>query len=93
MVCKAVGHALPRKTEIARATSRKSKAGSSMSTFAFSPEFLRQVHELAVRWGNNADERAAQQIGTTPQMDFLDIEQFAAMVAAGVTEGTVATLQ
>lgn len=63
-----------------------------MSKFVFSPEFLRQVRELAVRWGENAGERAAQQIGTHPQIDFIDIEQFAAVVAAGVTEGTVATL-
>jgi len=63
-----------------------------MSTFAFPPEFLRQVHELALRWGKHAAERVAQEIGTQPQIDFMTIEQFAAFVAAGVTEGTVATL-
>lgn len=63
-----------------------------MSTFAFPPEFLRQVQELAVRWGKTAAERANDEIGTQPHIDFMDIEQFAAFVAAGVTEGTIATL-
>jgi Zn finger protein HypA/HybF involved in hydrogenase expression len=92
MVCKDVGSVLARKEELACAVSRKLKAGSTVSTFVFPPEFLRQVRELAVRWGKNAGERAVEEIGTNPQMDFIAIEQFAAVVAAGVTEGTVASL-
>jgi len=63
-----------------------------MSKFKFSPEFLDQLRELAVRWGKTAAERATAEVGSNPTMDFRDVEQLAALIAAGVTEGTVTTL-
>lgn len=63
-----------------------------MSKLKFSPEFLAQLRELAVHWGKCAAERATAEASSHPPMDFLDIEQFATLIAAGVTEGTVTTL-
>jgi hypothetical protein len=63
-----------------------------MSKFKFSPEFLDQLRELAVRWGKTAAERATAEVGSNLTMDFRDVEQLAALIAAGVTEGTVTTL-
>jgi hypothetical protein len=91
-VCKGVGGLLPRKQEIARLVGRKFKAGRTMSKLKFSPEFLAQVHELAVSWGKRAAQRATAEAGAQAPMTFTEIEQFAARIAAGVTEGTVTTL-
>jgi hypothetical protein len=63
-----------------------------MSKFKFSPEFLRELQELAIQCGKTAGERAAQESGSPLQMDFRDIEQLAAVVAAGVSEGTATAL-
>ena len=63
-----------------------------MSKFKLTPEFLDEVRELAVRWGKTAAERATAASGSNPVMDFRDIEKFAALIASGVTEGTVTTL-
>jgi hypothetical protein len=63
-----------------------------MSSFKASPEFLRELRELAVRWGKIAGERASDQVGANQKMDFSDMEQFAAVVAAGLTEGMITTL-
>jgi hypothetical protein len=63
-----------------------------MSTIKLSPEFLAQLHELAVSWGKSAAQRTTTELGSDPPIDFMDIERFAALVAAGVTEGTVTAL-
>lgn len=63
-----------------------------MSTIKLTPEFLAQLYELFVSWGKSAALRAARELGSGPPMTFLDIEKFAALVAAGVTEGTVTAL-
>jgi hypothetical protein len=56
-----------------------------MSSFKTSPEFLRGLRELAVRWGKIAAERASDEVGANQRMDFLHMEQFAAVVAAELT--------
>jgi len=63
-----------------------------MSSFKTSPEFLRELRELAVRWGKIAAERASDEVGADQQMDFSDMEQLAAVVATGLTEGMITTL-
>jgi hypothetical protein len=63
-----------------------------MSSFKASPEFLRGLRELAVRWGKIAAERASDEVGANQRMDFSDMEQFAAVVAAGLSEGMMTTL-
>ena len=63
-----------------------------METFKFTPEFLRQVRELALGWGKIAGKRAAEQLGSDQSLNFTTMEQLAAVVAAGVTEGTLAAL-
>ncbi len=62
-----------------------------MSSIKTSPEFLHELRELAVRWGKIAAERASNEVGANQRMDFSDMEQFAAVVAAGLTEGMIAT--
>jgi hypothetical protein len=63
-----------------------------MSTIKLSPEFLAQLHELAVSWGKSAAKRAATELGPDLPIDFTDIETFVALVNAGMTEGAVAAL-
>lgn len=63
-----------------------------MSKFKLSPEFLREIHELAASWGKTAATRATRELGSGPQMTFSDMEKFAQAVAAGVIEGTVLNL-
>jgi hypothetical protein len=91
MVCNDESSVLQDKEGLACAVSRKLKAGSTVSTFVFPPEFLRQVRDLADRWG--------KMLATVPPRGWhqsanglYGIEQFAAVVAAGLTEGTVASL-
>jgi hypothetical protein len=47
---------------------------------------------LAVSWGKSAAKRAATEFGPDPPIDFMDIEKFATLVAAGVTEGAITAL-
>ncbi len=56
-----------------------------MSSFKASPEFLRGLRELAVRWGKIAAERASDAVGANQRKDFSDMEQIAAVVAAGLS--------
>ncbi len=63
-----------------------------MAKLKLSPEFLGEVRELAARWGKTAAERVAAEVGAATTMGFRDIEQVAAVVAASLTESTVATL-
>lgn len=53
-----------------------------MSSFKASPEFLRELRGLALRWGKIAAERASDEVGANQRMDFSDMERFAAAVAA-----------
>jgi hypothetical protein len=56
------------------------------------PRFLQEIRELATRWGKIAGERAAREAGSDEPMDFVDMEQFAAVVAAGLIEGSITAL-
>jgi hypothetical protein len=62
-----------------------------MASFKTSPEFIHELRELAVRWGKIAAERASDEVGANQRMNFSDMEEFAAIVAAGLTEGMVGT--
>jgi len=83
---------LPRKEELALVVARKFFVGHIMSTLKVSPEFLAQLRELAVQWGKTAAQRVSAEAGSAPLITFAAIEEFAALIAAGVTEGSVATL-
>ncbi len=63
-----------------------------MSKFKSSPDFLRQLREWCVECGKTAGERVSQQPGAVAQMDFMDMEQLAAVIAAGLSEGLATTL-
>ena len=63
-----------------------------MAKVKLTPPFLQEVRELATRWGKIAGERAAREAGSDNPMDFADMEQFAAVVAAGLIEGSITTL-
>lgn len=62
-----------------------------MSTVKLPPEFLAELRELAARWGKIAAQRTAE--GTdAQQLDFADMERVAAVLAEGLTEGTLTAL-
>jgi hypothetical protein len=63
-----------------------------MATHKLSSEFLQEIRELALCWGKSAAARAAREPSPKPPMDFQDMEQFAAVVAAGATEGAITAL-
>jgi hypothetical protein len=42
--------------------------------------------------GKSAAKRLVAELGPDPPMDFKDMENFATLTAAGVTEGAIATL-
>ena len=62
-----------------------------MSKTKLSSQLLQEFRELAARWGKIAAERASSAVGPD-QMDFQDMEQLAAVFAAGLTQGTLTTL-
>jgi len=57
-----------------------------------SPEELQKVRELAAQWGKIVARRAFGDQGPGTGVSFATLEQFAAAAAAGLTEGTLATL-
>ena len=63
-----------------------------MANNKLSSQFLQEARELATRWGTIAAERTAREARPDQPMDFQDMEQFAAVVAAGVTDGTITAL-
>jgi len=69
----------------------KSKVGRTMSSVKLPPEFLAELRDLASRWGQIAAQRAAAGIDTQP-LDFGDMERVAAVLAEGLTEGTLTAL-
>jgi hypothetical protein len=70
---------------------RKSKVGRAMSSIKLPPEFLAELQELASRWGKIAAQRTAAGVDSQ-QLDFADLERVAAVLAAGLTEGTLTAL-
>ena len=67
---------------------RKSQVGRAMSSVNLPLEFLGELRELALRRGKIAAQRTAAGIGSQ-QMDFADMERVAAVLAGGLTEGTL----
>ena len=57
----------------------------------FSPEDLREVHELAKGWGKIIARRGCGD-GPLTEADLSAMEQLAQAAAAGLTEGTLSTL-
>ena len=53
---------------------------------------LQAIRDLAAEWGKAVAEQALSGSGSDQQMDFHAMEQFAAAAAAGLTQGTIATL-
>jgi hypothetical protein len=62
-----------------------------MSSVKLPPEFLDELRELALRWGKIAAQRTAERTDSQ-QMDFADMERVAAVLAEGLTEGTLTEL-
>jgi hypothetical protein len=62
-----------------------------MTRRQFSPEDLREIRELAKGWGKIVARRACGQ-GPLTEVDLSAMEQLAQAAAAGLTEGTLATL-
>ena len=62
-----------------------------MSSVKLPPEFLVELRELASRWGTIAAQRAAAGIDAQ-QLDFADMERVAAVLAEGLTAGTLTAL-
>jgi hypothetical protein len=57
-----------------------------------SPQDLQQIRQLAARWGQIIARQAFGQAGPGTDVDLDAMEQVAAAAAAGLTEGTLATL-
>jgi hypothetical protein len=58
----------------------------------FSPQDLREIRELAARWGQIVARHAFGADGPGTEVDLTAMEQVARAAAAGLTEGTLATL-
>ena len=92
MVCKPGRRAVSRKEEIAGGVFRLCLVGFVLAKVKLTPQFLQEARELATRWGKIAGARAAREAGSDQPMDFADMEQLAAVVAAGLIEGSITTL-
>jgi len=57
-----------------------------------SPQDLQEIRDLAARWGRIVARRAFGEAGPGTDVDLNAMEQVAAAAAAGLTEGTLATL-
>ena len=53
---------------------------------------LQAIRDLAAEWGKAVAEQALSGAGSDKPMDFQAMEQIAAAAAAGLTQGTIATL-
>src|SRR5215210_388079 len=63
-----------------------------MPTPRFTPEELRQLHDLARQWAKIVSKRAFGDDGPGLDVDFRAMEQIAAAAARGLTEGTLELL-
>jgi hypothetical protein len=63
-----------------------------MPTPRFTPEELRELHDLAARWAQIVSKRAFGDDGPGLDVDFNTFEQIAAAAAHGLTEGTLQLL-
>ena len=63
-----------------------------MARAPLSPQDLQNIRNLAAQWGTIVARRAFGDHGPGLDIDFTAMEQIAAAAAAGLTEGTLATL-
>ncbi|MBP3953735.1 hypothetical protein J8F10_37050 [Gemmata sp. G18] len=63
-----------------------------MPTPRFTPEELRQLHDLARQWAKIVSKRAFGDDGPGLDVDFRAMEQIATAAARGLTEGTLELL-
>jgi hypothetical protein len=63
-----------------------------MTTPRFTPEELRELHDLAARWAQIVSKRAFGDDGPGLDVDFTTFEQIATAAAQGLTEGTLRLL-
>jgi hypothetical protein len=63
-----------------------------MPTPRFTPEELRQLHDLARQWAKIVSKRAFGDDGPGLDVDFRTFEQIATAAAHGLTEGTLQLL-
>ena len=63
-----------------------------MSQRTLSPQKFQEIRDLAAQWGKIVARRAFGEAGPGTEVDFQTLEQDAAAAAAGLTEGTLATL-
>jgi hypothetical protein len=63
-----------------------------MAQRKLAPEKLQEIHDLAAQWGKIVARRVVAEPDPEQQLDFQALEQVAAAAAAGLTEGTLATL-
>ena len=63
-----------------------------MARRKLSPDQLQEIRDLAARWGKVVARQAFGETGPGTDVDLDLMEQVAAAAAAGLTEGTLATL-
>jgi len=63
-----------------------------MATPQCTPEKLQELRKLAAEWGKIVSKRAFGDTGPGLDVDFRTMEQIAAVVAQGITEGTLQQL-
>ena len=63
-----------------------------MDTARFTPEELRELHNLAAQWAKIVSKRAFGDEGPGLDVDFRTFEQIATVAAQGLTEGTLQLL-
>jgi len=63
-----------------------------MSKAKLSAKKLQEIHDLAAQWGKRVAEQTLGKSGSEQPLDFPAMEQIAAAAAAGLTQGTIATL-
>jgi hypothetical protein len=63
-----------------------------MARTQLNPQDLRNIRELAARWGKIIARQAFGEHGPGTDIDFSALEQVALEAARGLTEGTIATL-
>jgi hypothetical protein len=63
-----------------------------MARVPITPQDLRNIHDLAAQWGKIVARRAFGEQGPGTDVDLTAMEEVALAAAAGLTEGTLATL-
>src|SRR5947208_3546066 len=89
---KAESCAVQREEEGVLTHPHKYKAGLAMPRRKLPADDLRELRELAARWGPILARHAFGDAGPGTDVDPDAMEQVAAAAAAGLTEGTLATL-